>query len=101
MYVLDFINTVRQAQGRQSLVRIPDSADPTASPLEAAMGCELEPGLMRFTAPDVASAVSASTGLPLGVDRVSIPLPTPLRGSDIAKGGSATNGRPSVAPDAA
>lgn len=102
MYVLDFVNTVRQAQGHESLLRIPDSADPSISPLEVAMGCELERGLMRFREPDKAAAVSASTGLPLGVDRVSIALPTPLKAEpDGAEGARPAEGRASATTDAA
>ncbi len=101
MYLLDFINTVRQAQGRQSLVRIPNGTDPATSRLEDAMGCELEAGLMRFPAPDKASAVSASTGLPVGVDRVSIALPTPLRaGPGILEGARPADRRPLATTDA-
>jgi len=42
------------------------------------MGCRLEAGLMRMSSPSAAEAVSRATGLPVGIDRVTITLPASL-----------------------
>ena len=78
MYVLEFVNLVRQAQGYERTERLPVSNDGSASPLELAMGCRLEAGLMRMSSPAAAQAVSEATGLPVGVDRVTVALPAAL-----------------------
>jgi hypothetical protein len=75
LYVLEFVNLVRGAQGYERLERLPISGDHDATPLELAMGCRLEAGLMRMSTPAAAQAVADATGLPVGVDRVTIALP--------------------------
>ncbi len=78
MYLLKFVNQVRRAQGYENLERMPISGDPGCSPLELAMGCRLESGLMRLSTPEAAADVSAATSLPLGLDRVTVALPSSL-----------------------
>lgn len=78
MFLLDFVNTVRRAQGYESLAELPPHAPDGSSPLELAMGCRLESGLMRLSSPQAAAAVAESTGLPVGVDRMTIALPQAL-----------------------
>ncbi len=80
MYLLEFVNLVRGAQGYDSLERLPATVDRKSSPLELAMGCRLEAGLMRLSTPTAAQAVSSATGLPVGFDRVTIALPSALGG---------------------
>ena len=75
LYVLEFVNLVRGAQGYERLERLPISGEGIATPLELAMGCRLEAGLMRFGSPAAAQEVAQATGLPVGVDRVTIALP--------------------------
>ncbi len=78
MYLLEFVNLVRGAQGYERIDRLPAVADPGTSPLELAMGCRLEAGLMRLSSPAAAQAVSEATGLPVGFDRITIALPAAL-----------------------
>ena len=79
MYLLDFVNNVRAAQSCETLGELPpDSPDGGSSPLELAMGCRLESGLMRLSSPQAAAAVADATGLPVGVDRMTIALPQAL-----------------------
>lgn len=77
MYLLDFVNRVRAAQGYGPLDELP-AGEAGATPLEVAMGCRLELGLIRFSTPQAAAAVSEATGLPIGVDRETTALPAAL-----------------------
>ena len=78
MYLLDFINDVRDAQSCDRLEQLPPNGPGGSSPLELAMGCRLESGLMRLSSPQAAAAVADATGLPVGVDRMTIALPQAL-----------------------
>jgi len=78
LYVLEFVNRVRMAQGYERIDRLPSAGDGRSSALELAMGCRLEAGLMRMSSPAAAEAVNQATGLPVGVDRVTITLPAAL-----------------------
>jgi len=78
MYLLDFVNNVRKAQSHEGLEQLPPGGADGSSPLELAMGCRLESGLMRLSSPQAAAAVSDVTGLPVGVDRMTIALPQAL-----------------------
>lgn len=77
MYLFDFVNAVRGAQGYEPLERMPLSSDPRTS-LELAMGCRLERGRMRLASSERATAVAAATGLPVGQDGETINLPMAL-----------------------
>ena len=81
MYLLEFVNTVRTAQDAEPLGALPPDDDPGFTPLELAMGARLEPGLMRFNSIDAANAVALATGLPLGIDGVTVALPGALAGA--------------------
>lgn len=78
MYLLDFVNHVRQAQSYEGLEELPLPGADGSTPLELAMGCRLEPGMMRLSSPQAAAAVADATGLPVGSDRMTISLPTAL-----------------------
>ena len=78
MYVLDFVNDVRSAQSCGELQELPPGGADGSIPLELAMGCRLETGLMRLSSPQAAAAVSEVTGLPVGVDRMTIAVPQAL-----------------------
>lgn len=78
MYLLDFVNNVRGAQSCESLGELPPRGADGSSPLELAMGCRLEGGFMRLSSPQAAAAVADATGLPVGVDRMTITLPQAL-----------------------
>lgn len=80
MYLLEFVNLVRSAQGAEPVDALPAGEGPGASPVELAMGARLEPGLMRLSSPEAAQAVSAATGLPLGIDGWSVALPAAFAG---------------------
>ena len=75
---MEFVNLVRQAQGYEHVDRLPIAADGGSSALELAMGCRLEAGLMRMSSPAAAEATARATGLPVGVDGVTITLPAAL-----------------------
>lgn len=78
MYLLDFVNQVRDAQSYEGLEELPVSGEDGSSPLELAMGCRLEPRMMRLSSPQAAAAVAEATGLPMGMDRVTLALPAAL-----------------------
>lgn len=78
MYLLDFVNNVRGAQSADELDQLPPSGADGSSPLELAMGCRLESGVMRLSSPQAAAAVAHVTGLPVGADRMTIALPQAL-----------------------
>lgn len=78
MYLLEFVNQVRQAQSYEGLAQLPPPGADGSTPLELAMGCRLEPGLMRLSSPQAAAAVADATGLPVASDRVSVSLPRAL-----------------------
>ena len=78
MYLLEFVNQVRQAQSYEGLAQLPPPGADGSTPLELAMGCRLEPGLMRLSSPQAAAAVADATGLPVASDRVSVTLPRAL-----------------------
>ncbi len=78
MYLIDFVNHVRQAQSYEGLAQLPPPGADGSTPLELAMGCRLEPGAMRLSSPQAAAAVADATGLSVGSDRVTISLPQAL-----------------------
>lgn len=78
MYLLEFVNSVRIAQDAEPLDALPTDVDPGFTPLEIALGARLEDGLMRFGSFDAASAVAGATGLPLGIDGVTVAVPAAL-----------------------
>ncbi|MFN8111696.1 MAG: hypothetical protein U0R51_00710 [Solirubrobacterales bacterium] len=78
MYLLEFVNQVRQAQSYEGLAQLPPPGADGSTPLELAMGCRLEPGVMRLSSPQAAAAVADATGLPVAPDRVSVSLPHAL-----------------------
>lgn len=78
MYVMEFVNRVRAAQNCEPLDRLPAPGADGSTPLELSMGCRLEPQLLRLSSPQAAAAVSDATGLPVGVDRMTVALPSPL-----------------------
>ena len=78
MYLIDFVNHVRQAQSYEGLAQLPPPGADGSTPLELAMGCRLEPGVMRLSSPQAAAAVADATGLPVGPDRVTISRPDAL-----------------------
>lgn len=78
MYLLDFVNRVRGAQSCGELEQLPGPGADGSSPLELAMGCRLEGGVMRLSSPQAAAAVADATGLPIGADRMTIALPEAL-----------------------
>lgn len=80
MYALDFVNNVRSAQSHEPLGQLPPGGADGSSPLELAMGCRLETELMRLSSPQAAAAVADVTGLPVGVDRMTVALPNALAG---------------------
>ena len=67
MYLLEFVNQVRQAQSYEGLAQLPAPGADGSTPLELAMGCRLEPGVMRLSSPQAAAAVADATGLPVGL----------------------------------
>jgi hypothetical protein len=78
MYLLEFVNQVRQAQSYEGLAQLPAPGADGSTPLELAMGCRLEPGTMRLSSPQAAAAVADATGLPVASDLVSVSLPRAL-----------------------
>ena len=78
MYLLEFVNHVRQAQSYEGLAQLPPAGADGSTPLELAMGCRLESGVMRLSSPQAAAAVADATGLPVAPDRVSVTLPQAL-----------------------
>jgi hypothetical protein len=78
MYLLEFVNQVRQAQSYEGLGQLPPPGADGSTPLELAMGCRLETGVMRLSSPQAAAAVADATGLPVAADRVSVTLPRAL-----------------------
>jgi hypothetical protein len=78
MYLLEFVNLVRHAQDAEPLDALPPAEEPGFTPLEVAMGARLEPGLMRFSSISAAQSVAAASGLPLGIDGVTVALPIAL-----------------------
>jgi hypothetical protein len=78
VYLLDFVNFVRKAQGCDQLEQLPGPGADGSTPLELAMGCRLEPGVMRLASPQAAAAVADATGLRVGADRVTVSLPAEL-----------------------
>jgi hypothetical protein len=78
MYLIDFVNHVRQAQSYEGLAQLPPPGADGSTPLELAMGCRLERGVMRLSSPQAAAAVADATGLPVGSDRGTISLPDAL-----------------------
>jgi hypothetical protein len=90
MYVMEFVNRVRRAQGCEPLDRMPAPGADGSTPLELSMGCRLEAELMRLSSPQAAAAVAEETGLPVGVDRMTVALPSAL--SQHARGVAAVRG---------
>src|SRR5215217_933525 len=48
MYLIEFVNHVRQAQSYEGLAQLPSPGADGSTPLELAMGCRLEHGAMRL-----------------------------------------------------
>ncbi|MEZ5063052.1 MAG: hypothetical protein R2700_16375 [Solirubrobacterales bacterium] len=86
MYLLEFVNRVREAQSYEGLAQLPPPGADGSTPLELAMGCRLELGTMRLSSPQAAAAVAEATGLPMAPDHVSVALPQALmrHGEEIA-----------------
>jgi len=78
MYLIEFVNHVRQAQSYEGLAQLPEPGADGSTPLELAMGCRLEHGAMRLSSPQAAAAVADATGLPVGADLVTISIPDAL-----------------------
>lgn len=78
MFVMEFVNRVRLAQSCEPLQQLPAPGADGSTPLELAMGCRLEPEVMRLSSPQAAAAVADATGLPVGVDRMTVALPLAL-----------------------
>jgi hypothetical protein len=78
MYLLEFVNEVREAQSYGGLEELPRAGADGSTPLELAMGCRLEPGRMRLSSPQAAAAVADATGLPVTSDHVSVAIPAAL-----------------------
>jgi len=78
MYVLEFVNHVREAQSYSDLEELPPMGADGSTPLELAMGCRFEPGRMRLSSPQAAAAVAEVTGLPVTSDHVSVAIPAAL-----------------------
>lgn len=78
MYLLEFVNQVREAQSYEGLAQLPPPGADGSTPLELAMGCRFEHGVMRLSSPQAAAAVADATGLPVGADRVTVSLPDAL-----------------------
>jgi hypothetical protein len=78
MYLLEFVNQVREAQSYGDLSELPAPGADGSTPLELAMGCRFEPGTMRLSSPQAAAAVADATGLPVTSDHVSVAIPAPL-----------------------
>ncbi len=78
MYLLEFVNEVRRAQSYEGLDQLPPPGADGSTPLELAMGCRLEPGIMRLSSPQAAAVVADATGLPVAPDHVSVSLPRAL-----------------------
>ena len=98
MYLLEFVNHVRQAQSYEGLAQLPPPGADGSTPLELAMGCRLEHGVMRLSSPQAAAAVADATGLPVGADlRDDLPSrrarPPRRRHRLGARGRDAGNGR--------
>lgn len=78
MYLLDFVNQVREAQSYGGLEELPPAGADGSTPLELAMGCRFEPGRLRLSSPQAAAAVAEATGLPVISDHVSVAIPAAL-----------------------
>lgn len=78
MYVLEFVNRVRDAQSCAPLAEMPDPGADGSTALELAMGCRLETEMMRLSSPQAAAAVADATGLPVGIDRACVAVPAAL-----------------------
>ena len=78
MYLLNFVNRVREAQSCGAIEELPPPGADGSASIELAMGCRMEPDAMRLSSPQAAAAVAEATGLPLHADRVTIMLPAAL-----------------------
>jgi hypothetical protein len=78
MFVMEFVNRVRRAQSCEPLEELPAAGADGSTPLELAMGCRFESDLMRLSSPQAAAAVADATGLPVGMDRMTVALPHSL-----------------------
>ncbi len=78
MFVMEFVNRVRLAQSCEPLMELPAPGADGSTPLELAMGCRLEADVMRLSSPQAAAAVADVTGLPVGIDRMTVALPRAL-----------------------
>ena len=78
MYLLNFVNRVREAQSYGEIEELPPPGADGSAPIELAMGCRLEPDAMRLSSPQAAAAVADATGLPVSPDRVTVGLPAAL-----------------------
>lgn len=80
MYLLQFVNRVREAQCHDGLERLPAKGADGSTPVELAMGCRFEGRMMRLTSPQAAAAVADLTGLEVGTDRMTVAVPRALDG---------------------
>lgn len=78
MFVMEFVNRVRLAQSCEPLDELPAPGADGSTPLELAMGCRFESDVMRLSSPQAAAAVADVTGLPVGIDRMTVALPRAL-----------------------
>lgn len=78
MYLLRFVNHVREAQSYGEIEELPAPGADGSFPIELAMGCRIEPDAMRLSSPQAAAAVADATGLPVRADRVTVGLPAAL-----------------------
>jgi hypothetical protein len=78
VFVMEFVNRVRLAQSCEPLEDLPEPGADGSTPLEMAMGCRLESDVMRLSSPQAAAAVADVTGLPVGIDRMTVALPHAL-----------------------
>jgi hypothetical protein len=78
MYLIEFVNQVREAQSYGDLSELPRAGADGSTPLELAMGCRFEPGRMRLSSPQAAAAVAEAIGLPVTSDHVSVAVPAAL-----------------------
>ncbi len=78
MYLLKFVNRVREAQSYGEIEELPPPGADGSSPIELAMGCRMELDAMRLSSPQAAAAVADATGLPMSPDRVTVGLPAAL-----------------------
>ena len=78
MYLLAFVNRVRAAQSRPSLDGFRGLPLRGVGILEAALGCRLESGAMRFASAQDATDVARYAGLRVGRAADTVELPSAI-----------------------